>query len=99
MTRLGESLQIAKVEKEDEGVYTCLALSQIGNSHAKAKLTVIGKDFFVPCFMPCFSTTLRYPLLYQRDKILFSNPFSNKVRAGKDALEILNTSHLAILHC
>ena len=46
VTRLGESLQIAKVEKGDEGVYTCLALSQIGNSHAKAKLTVIGKDFF-----------------------------------------------------
>ena len=51
VTRLGESLQIAKVEKGDEGVYTCLALSQIGNSHAKAKLTVIGKDFFVPCFV------------------------------------------------
>ena len=80
VTRLGESLQIAKIEKEDEGVYTCLALSQIGNSHAKAKLTVIGKDFFVPCFMPCFSTTLRYPLLYQRDKILFSNlsPFQQQ---------------------
>lgn len=47
MSRLGESLQISKVEKEDEGVYTCLALSQIGNSHAKAKLTVIGKNVFV----------------------------------------------------
>ena len=47
VTRLGESLQIAKVEKEDEGVYTCLALSPIGNSHAKGKLTVIGKDFLL----------------------------------------------------
>ena len=45
VTRLGESLQISKVEKEDEGVYTCVALSPIGNSHAKGKLTVIGKNF------------------------------------------------------
>ena len=52
VSRLGESLQISKVEKEDEGVYTCMALSQTGNSQAKAKLTVIGKDFIVPCFVP-----------------------------------------------
>ena len=44
VSRLGESLQISNVEKDDEGVYTCLALSQIGNSLAKARLTVIGKD-------------------------------------------------------
>ena len=52
MARLGKSLQIAKVEKEDEGVYTCSALSNIGNSHAKAKLIVIGKDSFV-CVLFC----------------------------------------------
>ena len=44
VARLGVSLEISRVEKEDEGVYTCVALSQIGNSHAKAQLTVIGKD-------------------------------------------------------
>lgn len=52
VARLGKSLQIAKVEKEDEGVYTCSALSNIGNSHAKAKLIVIGKDSFV-CVLFC----------------------------------------------
>ena len=51
VTRLGESLQISKVEKQDEGVYTCLALSNIGNSFAKAKLTVIGRNFVVSCFV------------------------------------------------
>lgn len=63
MTRLGESLQISKVEKEDEGVYTCLALSQIGNSHAKAKLTVIGKDFLVSRRSVPAECTLWYLLL------------------------------------
>jgi len=53
VTRLGESLQITKVKKEDEGVYTCMALSNIGNSHAKAKLTVIGKDFYCVLFCNC----------------------------------------------
>ena len=57
VSRLGESLKISKVEKEDEGVYTCLALSQIGNSHAKAKLTVIGKDVFVVIL---FSVTTKH---------------------------------------
>lgn len=80
VTRLGESLQISKVEKEDEGVYTCLALSQIGNSHAKANLTVIGKDFLVSRHSVTAECTLWYLLLHQRDRLLFPNfaPFQQQ---------------------
>lgn len=43
VTRYGHSLEISRVEKGDEGVYTCWALTPDGNTHADAKLTVIGK--------------------------------------------------------
>ena len=43
VSRSGE-LQITDVQRDDEGVYTCMALSQSGNTKAKAQLTVIGKD-------------------------------------------------------
>ena len=39
----GLSLDISRVEKQDEGVYACWALAPDGNTHADATLTVIGK--------------------------------------------------------
>jgi len=43
VTKSGE-LEISNVQRGDEGIYSCTALSQSGNIQAKAQLTVIGKS-------------------------------------------------------
>ena len=45
VTKFGD-LKISNVREEDEGVYTCAALSQSGSIQVKAHLTVIGKGVF-----------------------------------------------------
>ena len=46
---LAGELDISNVKKEDEGVYTCQALSPVGlgSSSAAARLTVIGKRYHI----------------------------------------------------
>lgn len=49
----GQVLQIARVQKEDAGKYTCQAVNEAGEDHMHFELEVLGKQVLICTLFSC----------------------------------------------